>query len=147
MSLFKISVHAHKGKVMSSGPSARCSQALGKIKPATSFLPHLRNASAYLHVSCGWFKAGAGKEIEGLKLKAISTKNFWIRCTPRKKGGISGLEKGLMVSCVLTMKTKLHRPALEKGRMKCRLFSAFPSHSQSWEKCRNRKVGNRNIQV
>lgn len=85
----------------------------GKIKPFTSFLPHLRNESAYLHISCGRFKAGAGKEMGGLKPTTTSTKNSWTCSTAGNKGGIAGLEKGLMVSCALPIKPC--RPALEKG--------------------------------
>lgn len=87
---------ARAGEIWACSWSSGRSQALWKMKAIRIFLPHLRNESTYLHVSCGQFKAGTGKEIGGLKPTSVSqmnTTNPWACFTLRNKGGTVGLGK------------------------------------------------------
>lgn len=98
-----------------------------------------------MHISCGRLKAGAGKETGDLKPTATSTEDYWT-CSPlRSKAGAAGWEKGLMVACASPIKP--WQPVLQKGYRGQGLgsASALSSHSQGWEKHRDRRVGNRTI--
>lgn len=93
---------ARAGEIWACSWSSGRSQALWKMKAIRIFLPHLRNESTYLHVSCGQFKAGTGKEIGGLKPTSVSqmnTTNPWACFTLRNKGGTVGLGKSWWSLC------------------------------------------------
>lgn len=126
------------GEIWACSWSSGYSQALWKMKAIHIFLPHLRNESSYLHVACGLFKAGTGKEMGGLKptsVSQMSTTNPWACFTLRNKDGMVGLGKELMISLLHLSTTK---NCLKKGyRDRGKLYSALPSPSQGWKKCRD----------
>lgn len=128
-------------------PAGR-SRALWKIKPFTSFLPHPRNTSAYLHISRGRSKAGAGKEMGRVKTDSKGALKIpGLAPLPGTKVGLQGFGERADGLLRFTHQATHTCPGEGLPGTGFRLCAALPLHSQGWEKRRDRRVGNRGNQA